>query len=202
MPQRSKQPSLLRIGILALLCCAVTGIPTAPAFGAAEAEEAASENASEQVFLPLNPWGPHAESTLYGFSYIEEDEPDGTRLQGISLLWSSWDETVDFSGGLGVWLSAQTGDSQTVIGAGAEVTLYPWVFQAPVRFGPRFRLGVEHRRRDPDDGFGGLFAIGVEGAIWIGGSFQIALTIDREMSFPAEDRTQFGLSFRLARPRY
>ena len=150
MPQRSTQPSLLRIGILALLCCAVTGISTAPAFGAAEAEEAASENASEQVFLPLNPWGPHAESTVYALSYIEEDEPDGTRLQGISLLWSSWDETVDFSGGLGVWLSAQKGDSQTVIGAGAEVTLYPWVFQAPVRFGPRFRLGVEHRRRDPD----------------------------------------------------
>ncbi len=146
--------------------------------------------------------GPHAESRVYGIGYIEEDDTDGTELRGVHLLWSNWDESVDWNGGFGLWLSGQWADGQTVIGSGVEVTLLPWVPNSPWRIGPRFRLGAEYRRRDPDDGFGGLFAAGIEGAVWMGRGLQLALTVDREFHFTTDDRTEYGLSLRFARSRY
>ncbi len=198
---------LLPIPALVVLAClplAAAGAPpeTRPAVEvAAQAVPAADSRALDRA-RPRSAWGPHAESRIYGLSYVEEDEPDGTRLQGISLLWSSWDETVDFSGGLGWWVAWQDGGRQTIYSGGFEATWLPWVPQAPVRFGPRLRLGLEHRRSDPDDGFGGLAAAGVELAFWIGDSLQIAVIADREWPFRAEDRTQFGVALRFARRRY
>ena len=185
-------------GARVLTLAFVMGAAFTPVPVAASGEQQDPEESSAQFA-----WGPHAESRVYGVSYIEEDEPDGTTLQGVSVLWSNWDETIRlFNGGFGLWLAAQEGDSQTVLGGGVEVSLTPWVPRAPLRFGPRFRFGLEHRSRDPDDGFGGLFAVGVEAALWIGRSVQIAVTVDRELLFPADDRTQVGVAFRLARSRY
>lgn len=162
---------------------------------------AADSRALERA-RPRSEWGPHAESRIYGLAYVEEDEPDGTRLRGVSLLWSSWDETVDFNGGLGGYLSWQDGGQQTIWGGGFEATWLPWVPQAPVRFGPRLRLGLEHRRIAPDDGLGGLAAAGLELGFWIGDRFQIAVIADREWPFHAAARTQIGISLRYARRRY
>jgi hypothetical protein len=169
---------------------------------AAKAEDRGTAEVQADPSNPQYTWGPHGESRLYGLSYIEEDDTDGTRLQGISLLWSSWDETVDFNGGLGFWLAAQDGGSQTIFGGGIEVSWIPWVPRAPVRLGPRFRLGLEHRRRDPDEGYGGLFAAGAEAAFWIGRRLQVALMVDQEIPFRADDRTQVGVALRIARSRY
>jgi hypothetical protein len=199
-------PALLVLACLPLTAAEVTeeigpAIKEPPAEEAA-VEESANESRAPDRARPRSAWGPHAESRIYGLSYIKEDEPDGTRLQGISLLWSNWDETVDFNGGLGWWVAYQDGGGQTIYSGGFEATWSPWVPRAPLRFGPRFRLGLEHRRSDPDEGFGGLAAAGVELAFWIGDSLQIAVIADREWPFRAEDRTQFGVALRFARRRY
>jgi len=172
-----------------------------PANGGAEAVPAADTRVLERA-RPRSEWGPHAESRIYGLAYVEEEEPDGTRLQGVSLLWSNWDETVDFNGGLGWYLSWQEGGQQTIWGGGFEATWLPWVPQAPVRFGPRLRLGLEHRRSAPDDGLGGMAAVGLELGVWIGDRFQIVVIADREWPFHADARTQLGISLRYARRRY
>ncbi len=198
-------PALVVLACLPLSASEVGG-ETSPALKEPPVEAAVEGRAdgsrAPDRARPRSAWGPHAESRIYGLSYVEEDEPDGTRLQGISLLWSSWDETVDFNGGLGWWVAWQDGGGQTIYSGGFEATWLPWVPQAPVRFGPRFRLGLEHRRSDPDEGFGGLAAGGVELAFWIGDSFQIAVIADREWPFRAAARTQLGLALRFARRRY
>lgn len=168
---------------------------------------ASADPVDEQRILELArprwKWGPHAVSRIYGLSYVEEDEPDGgPRLRGVSLLYSSWDETVSFSGGFGWFLSWQDGGGQTIWDGGLEMTWLPWVPKAPVRIGPRLRLGLQHRRSDPDEGFGGLAAAGVELAFWLGDGFQIALLAEHEWPFPADDRTRVGLALRFARRRY
>jgi len=173
-----------------------------PADDEATAVPAAGEKALERA-RPRSEWGPHAESRIYGLAYVEEeDEPGNTRLRGVSLLWSNWDETVDFNGGLGWYLSWQDGDRQTIWGGGFEMTWLPWVPEAPVRFGPRLRLGLEHRASLPDDGLSGMAAAGLELGFWIGDHLQLALIADREWPFQADARTQFGISLRYSRRRY
>jgi hypothetical protein len=148
------------------------------------------------------PRGPHAESIIYGVSYTRQDDADSTRLRGVRLLLSSWDETVRvYNGGLGLYVSGERGGPQAVFGAGAEVSLFPRIPEAPVRFGPRFILGVEHRRRGPDRGFNGLFGVGLEAGVWIGRNLLLALTADRELAFPRADTTRYAVTLRLARPR-
>lgn len=173
-----------------------------PAVGEATADAAADSRALE-LARPRWEWGPHAVSRIYGFDYVEEgDADDGPRLRGVRLLWSSWDETVRFSGGIGWYLSWQEGGDQTIWGGGFEMTWLPWVPVAPVRFGPRLRLGLQHRSRPPDEGLEGLAAFGLELGVWIGDGFQLALFVDREWPFHSEALTQVGISLRFARRRY
>lgn len=156
-----------------------------------------------QLARPRWEWGPHAVSRIYGLAYIEEDEPDhGPTLRGVSLLWSSWDETVDLSGGLGWYLSWQEGGDRTIWSGGFEMTWLPWVPAAPVRFGPRLRLGLEHRDSAPDEGTAGVAAAGLELAFWMSDSIQLALCGDYEWPFQADSRAQFGVGLRFARKRY
>lgn len=202
--------SILMLAALAATPLVVAGEPQdnpVTAVESAGGDEAAAEPAAASRALerarPRSEWGPHAVSRIYGLAYVEEDdEPGDTRLRGVRLLWSSWDETVDFSGGLGWYFSWQDGGRQTIWGGGFEMTWLPWVPVAPVRFGPRVRLGLQQRDVPPDDGLGGMAAAGLELGVWIGDHLQVALIADREWPFHAQARTQFGFSLRYARRRY
>jgi hypothetical protein len=200
-------PALLALAAAPLSASGEPADPVVPAV-AQPADDAAAglPAAAPRVLQRARPrweWGPHAVSRIYGLAYIGEDEPDdGPRLHGVSLLWSSWDETVDLSGGLGWYLSWQEGGDQTIWSGGFEMTWLPRVPVAPVRFGPRLRLGLEHRDSAPDEGLGGVAAAGLELAFWMGDSFQLALLGDYEWPFHAGSRVQVGLALRFARPRY
>ena len=202
--------SILVLIALATAPSLAAGKPEDKPIAAAESpvdDEASAVPAAESRALerarPRSEWGPHAVSRIYGLAYVEEeDEPGETRLRGVSLLWSGWDETVDFSGGLGWYLDWQNGGQQTIWGGGFEATWLPWVPEAPVRFGPRLRLGLEHRRSLPDEGLSGMAAAGLELGFWIGDHFQLALIADREWPLHTEARTQLGVSLRYARRRY
>jgi hypothetical protein len=190
---RPRMPALL------LLACLPFG-----AAGAVDEEDAvpAADSRVLEMARPRYEWGPHAVSRIYGLSYVEEDEPDGSDLRGLGLLWSSWDETVTMSGGLGWWLAWQEGEGQTIWDGGFEMTWLPWVPHGPVRFGPRLRIGLQHRSEEPDAGLSGIAAAGLELAVWLGDRFQVAVMADQEWPFEAGDRTQVGFSLRYARRRY
>ena len=100
--------------------------------------------------------------------------------------------------GGGVWMSLEEGNGPRVTGTGIQYRL-TLLKTGPVRFAPRFRLGIEHRRRAPDSGTGGMLAAGAELAVWLGTRVQVALYGERASGFGSVTRNDVGVVLRLAR---
>jgi hypothetical protein len=193
----------------ARLACALAVVLAGQAFatGAARADEGAGpeerpadapaeEESAEPA--PYRFWlGPRDSlQGLISITRTRERDPGGEVMRGLKLGLGPWAE-IPGVGGLRAfgWLSARRGDEQRVIGAGVTAG-YFMTYVGPFRIYPHAKIGLEHRRRAPHDGFGGLAGVGVEVAFWAGEHWQIAVTADRNFGFPSGTRNQVGIALR------
>ncbi|HYV20812.1 MAG TPA: ankyrin repeat domain-containing protein [Verrucomicrobiae bacterium] len=142
------------------------------------------------------PFGPGDESRVFTVEGLSGDDPDGVSLQGLRGGYGLHAED-EYIGRVGFWGAYQRGEGQTVASGGAEVgfPMLPW---GPVRIGPRFRLGLEHRAAPPDDGLAALAGIGFEVGLWFGRHVQLAVAWDRDFGFPSGTRDVTGIALRWA----
>ncbi len=135
---------------------------------------------------------------LFAIGAAGENDGYGERLQG-ARLFAGWRIAGCIDGAAGPWLTYLEGGGQRVIAAGVEerVDLFA---EGPVRIVPRVRIGVEHRRRPPDDGIAGVVAVGVDVATRFRKHVQVGLYFDREIGFPTRDRNQVGIEIRWWHP--
>jgi hypothetical protein len=135
---------------------------------------------------------------LYSLAYTREPDQSGEELRGFTIGAGPYDgEPNEFWGSLagGLWLSAQHVLSQEIYGAGFE--LAPQIPIGPVSLGCRYKLGLEYRTSEPDEGFGGMASVGGEFGIWIGRRVQLVVAADREFGFPSgtSNRVQWMIRF-------
>jgi len=181
-------------------CVLSMALVSLPAFGTAAESRASDSEANDSAMS----WsrGPDGEDLgTVAVAWIQEDDPNGERLHGIRLEAGSWDETADeFKLAGGFWLSGQHGGSQRVFDGGLNIG---WVFCriGPVRVVlPQVKAGLEHRRRPPHDGFGGVLGVGIDAGIWIARRAELAVVLAREFEFPAGTRNQIAFVFRWGSP--
>ena len=140
------------------------------------------------------------EISLVSIDRTIETDPSDEDLRGVRLAFRSWQDYYDDMlgmGGGGFYLGKKEGREQDVIDLGVELSLMN-IAAGPVRFGPRFRLGLEHRDSEPHRGTGGVGAVGFQIAVWLGRRIQIAVLWDREFGFESGTRNQLAFSFRFA----
>lgn len=176
----------------------------AAVLGLCQADEVNEPEDEEEVpqAEPEKPWwrGPFGEDvTLISVDRTRETDPSGERLRGIRFALRMWqDEYDDLAGivGGGYYLTIKEGKTRKIFDAGVELHLFNTAV-GPVRLGPRLRLGLEYRDDEPDQGIGGVFAIGWNVAVWLNKRIQLAIMADREFGFPSGTRNQIGFSFRI-----
>ncbi len=140
-------------------------------------------------------WHQIPEQGFLSFALAREEETDGEMLQGPRLGWGLWDEE-DEIGGVSLYLSSVGGEHQRISRVGFEgLGFLTWPI-GPVRIFPTYGLGIEYRSHDPDSGYGGLGAVGLETAIWLGKHLQLGARLEREFEFRSDDRTAFTFSLK------
>jgi hypothetical protein len=133
------------------------------------------------------------ERFLLGIEGLEEENGD---LQGLRLVYGTWDEAeCDFNGRGYLYATVLEDGPLRVYRTGLDGGLIIFGI-GPFRVVPHFALGLEYRDEDPHEGFGGTLAIGVEGAIWLGKSAQMAVAFDRKWGFPSTTRNELSVGLR------
>ena len=147
------------------------------------------------------PWwrGPFEEDVcLVSVDRTSETDPSDQELRGLRLAWRCWQDEYDDMIGIGAggfYLGAKEGKEQQVVDLGMELSLLN-IAAGPVRFGPRIRLGLEHRDSEPHRGIGGVSSVGFQVVVWLGKRFQLGVLADREFGFESGTRDQLAFSVR------
>src|SRR5262245_7483547 len=152
-------------GVLAILVCAWPALM--PATIDTFAQNSGTVESPESEPPPHVPyWQVIEEQGFLSGGFAQHHDPDHGDLSGPTMSWGLWAE-AEYIGGFSLWLTSVAGGEQRVTSGGFEV-LGPFTLPlGPVRILPTFRLGVENRRAPPDDGYGGLAALGLETAVWL-----------------------------------
>jgi hypothetical protein len=135
---------------------------------------------------------------IVGVAALGERYFEGEDVDGVRLSYGWWGEYGPLmTGGLLLWAEGSRGETQRILGAGADFEMIS-IVAGPVRIMPRFKAGFEHRQENPNDGWSFLVGIGAEVAVWVRPGWQIVAAVDRDLAYPAGASNQGSVELRYA----
>lgn len=189
---------------LPLILVCLCGVPGASwSAGTGDRPGAGAGSEAETPWEEPYVWWLGPRDSLQGLISIgrtRERDPGGEVMRGLRLSLGPWAEIPELGAFRAfAWLSARRGEEQRVVAAGVTAGMF-MTYIGPFRVYPHLKIGIEHRRRSPDEGLAGLGGVGLEAALWIGRHWQIAASADRNFGFPSGTRNQVGIELRWGRP--